>query len=168
MSIDCGVPPVSRHCRKFTLRYNIMNRLTQASIIEFPKICDPRGNLSFIEGSRHIPFPIKRVFYIYDVPGGETRGAHAHRQCAEVLIAVSGSLEVRLTDGERETTYLLNRSNRGLLIPPGSWRTMHEFTTGTVVLALCSREYEEEDYIRDFEDFVRFVATQPEESRAKI
>ena len=143
-----------------------MNRLTKATLMEFPKLCDPRGNLSFIEGTRHVPFPIKRVFYIYDVPGGETRGAHAHRQCAEVLIAVAGSLEVRLTDGEKEVSFLLNRSNRGLLIPPGTWRTMHDFTTGTVVVALCSREYEEEDYIRDYEEFEKFVASLPEEKRA--
>ena len=143
-----------------------MNRLTKAAEIEFPKICDPRGNLSFIEGSRHVPLPIKRVFYIYDVPGGETRGAHAHRQCAEVLIAVAGSLEVRLTDGKKEVSYRLNRSNRGLLIPPGTWRTMHDFTTGTVVVAICSREYEEEDYIRDYEDFERYVAALPEDQKA--
>ena len=142
-----------------------MNRLTKASTIEFPKICDPRGNLSFIEGARHIPFPIKRVFYIYDVPGGETRGGHAHRQCAEVLIAVVGSLEVTLTDGIRERTYTLNRSHRGLLIPPGTWRTMHDFTTGTVVVALCSREYEEEDYIRDYEEFDAWARALPDEQK---
>lgn len=145
-----------------------MIRLTKATEIEFPKICDPRGNLSFIEGTRHIPFPIKRVFYIYDVPGGETRGAHAHRECAEVLIAVSGSLEIRLTDGAKEKSYRLNRANRGLLIPPGTWRTLHDFTTGTVVVALCSREYEEEDYIRDYEEFERYVDSLPENKKAVL
>lgn len=142
-----------------------MNRLTKASTIEFPKICDPRGNLSFIEGGRHIPFTIKRVFYIYDVPGGATRGGHAHRQCAEVLMPVAGSLDVTLTDGVKERTYHLNRSNRALLIPPGTWRTMHDFTTGTVVLALCSREYEEEDYIRDYDEFEAWAKELPEECR---
>lgn len=143
-----------------------MNILRRTETFEFPKISDPRGNLSFIEGARHVPFPIKRVFYIYDVPGGETRGGHAHKECAEVLIAVSGSLQVRLTDGEQERTYTLNRANRGLLVPPGLWRTMTDFTTGTVVLALCSREYEEEDYIRDYDEFIDYVKALPAETRA--
>lgn len=143
-----------------------MNVLRKVTEFEFPKICDRRGNLSFIEGARHVPFPIKRVFYIYDVPGGETRGSHAHRHCAEVLIAVSGSLEVRLTDGKVEKTYTLNRANRGLLVPPGLWRTMHDFTTGTVVLALASREYEEDDYIRDYDDFIFYIENLPQDQRA--
>lgn len=100
--------------------------LNKVRLIDLPKICDPRGNLSFVEGGRHVPFSIQRVFYIYDVPGGETRGGHAHRQCQIVLIAVAGSLSVRLTDGKDELLFHLDRSNRGLLIPPAcgrSWRT---------------------------------------------
>lgn len=134
-----------------------MSLLKKVKIIEFPKICDPRGNLSFIESARHVPFSIKRVFYIYDVPGGETRGGHAHRECSCVLIAVSGSFDLRLTDGKDEMTITLNRSNKGVLIPPGVWDTMHNFTTGTVALALASHPYEEEDYIRDYDEYLEYV-----------
>ena len=136
-----------------------MSLLDQVKVFEFPKISDPRGNLSFVEGARHIPFSIKRVYYIYDVPGGETRGGHAHKTCSSVLIALSGSLDVRLTDGENEVTITLNRANKGVLKPPGLWRTMHNFTTGTVVLALASHLYEEEDYIRDYDEFLEYVKT---------
>lgn len=131
--------------------------LDKVRIIEFPKICDPRGNLSFVEGGRHLPFNIRRVFYIYDVPGGETRGGHAHRECSTVLVAVAGSLTVRLTDGEKESTVYLNRSNKGVLIPPGIWNTMHDFTTGTVCVAFASHQYEEEDYIRDYDEFIEYT-----------
>lgn len=132
--------------------------LDKVRLIDFPKICDPRGNLSFVEGGRHLPFNIKRVFYIYDVPGGETRGGHAHRACSTVLVAVSGSLTVRLTDGVDEKVVRLNRSNKGVLIPAGVWDTMEDFTTGTVVVAFASHQYEEEDYIRDFDEYCAYSA----------
>lgn len=131
--------------------------LDKVRLLEFPKICDPRGNLSFVEGARHVPFPIRRVFYIYDVPGGETRGGHAHKECSIVLLAIAGSFEVRLTDGINERVVRLNRANRGVLIPPGVWDTMSEFTTGSVALALASHPYEEEDYIRDYDEFLAFT-----------
>lgn len=130
--------------------------LDKARIIDLPKVCDPRGNLSFVEGGRHLPFNIRRVFYIYDVPGGETRGGHAHKICQTALVAVAGSLTVRLTDGNREKVYHLNRSNKALLIPAGVWDTMEDFTTGTVVVAFASHQYEEEDYIRDYDDFCEY------------
>ena len=132
--------------------------LSKVRLLEFPKICDPRGNLSFAEGGCHVPFPIRRVFYIYDVPGGETRGSHAHKQCSEVLIAVAGSFEVRLSDGKEERIIRLNRANRGVLIPPGLWRTMSDFTTGTVALAFASELYDEADYIRDYDEFLTYTA----------
>lgn len=132
--------------------------LEKVRLIDFPKICDPRGNLTFVEGGRHLPFNIRRVFYIYDVPGGETRGGHAHKECSIVLVAVAGSLTVRLTDGTDEIAVNINRSNVGLLIPPGVWDTMHDFTTGTIVVAFASHQYEEEDYIRDFDEFKDYVA----------
>ena len=135
----------------------IPSPLEKVRIIDFPKICDPRGNLSFVEGGRHVPFTIRRVFYIYDVPGGETRGGHAHKVCSTVLVAVAGSLTVRLTDGKTEKTVVLNRSNKGVLIPPGVWDTMENFTTGTVVVAFASHLYEEEDYIRDYDEFCNYV-----------
>lgn len=131
--------------------------IEKVRVIDLPKICDPRGNLSFVEGGRHIPFNIRRVFYIYDVPGGETRGGHAHKECQTVLIAISGSVDIRLTDGVKEMVVTLNRSNKGLLIPPGVWDTMHNFTTGTICLALASGFYEEEDYIRDYDEFCEYV-----------
>lgn len=134
--------------------------LDKVRLIDFPKICDPRGNLSFVEGGRHVPFTIRRAFYIYDVPGGETRGGHAHRYCTSVLVAVSGSLVVRLTDGVNEKVVHLNRSNRGVLIPPGVWDTLEDFTTGTVVLAFASHQYEEEDYIRDFDEYCEYAASR--------
>lgn len=133
-------------------------QLEKARIIELPKICDPRGNLSFVEGGRHLPFNIRRVFYIYDVPGGETRGGHAHRHCTIVLVAVAGSLTVRLTDGRNERVFNLNRSNKALLIPPGIWKTMHDFTTGSVCVAFASDFYEEEDYIRDYDEYLQEFA----------
>jgi dTDP-4-dehydrorhamnose 3,5-epimerase-like enzyme len=136
-----------------------MSAFDEIKIYEFPKICDPRGNLSFVEGARHVPFPIRRVFYIYDVPGGETRGGHAHKECWIALMAIAGSFEVRLTDGRQTRTVKLNRANKAVLIPPGIWDTMHEFTTGTVALALASHQYEEEDYIRDYDEFMAYAQT---------
>ncbi len=130
--------------------------LDKVRVIDLPKITDPRGNLSFAEGARHIPFPIRRVFYIYDVPGGETRGGHAHKECWCFLLAITGSFNVRLTDGKEEMVVPLNRSNKGVLIPPGVWDTMHDFTSGTVALALASHPYEEEDYIRDYDLFLEY------------
>lgn len=137
--------------------------LERVRSIEFPKICDPRGNLSYIESARHVPFSIKRVFYIYDVPGGETRGGHAHKECSCVLMALTGSFEVRLTDGKYEMTVRLDRANKGLLIPPGVWDTMQGFTTGTVALAIASHPYEEEDYIRDYDEYLDYVKTLVEQ-----
>lgn len=145
-----------------------MNLPKKARLIEFPKICDSRGNLSFVEGGRHVPFSIRRVFYIYDVPGGETRGGHAHRECAEVIVAVSGSFDLIITNGSQESRVTLNRANTAAYIPPGSWITMPNFTTGTVLLALTSHEFEESDYIRDYDAYLRYVDTLPEESRPDV
>ena len=136
--------------------------LDKVKIFEFSKVCDPRGNLSFIEEGCHVPFSIKRVFYIYDVPGGETRGGHAHRENTTVLIAVSGSFDLHLTDGEDSIVIRMNRANKGVLIPPGVWDSMHDFTTGTVALALCDHHYEEEDYIRDLDEYYEFLKNIPQ------
>lgn len=125
-------------------------------ILEFSKVCDPRGNLSFIEGGCHVPFPIRRVFYIYDVPGGATRGSHAHMKCHEVLIPVCGSFDLHVNDGVNQKIITLNSSNKGVHIPPGMWISTHNYTTGSVCLVLCSDIYEEEDYIRDFEEFIKY------------
>jgi dTDP-4-dehydrorhamnose 3,5-epimerase-like enzyme len=124
--------------------------------IDLPQMRDPegRGNLSFIEGMRHVPFPIQRIFYLYDVPGGETRGGHAHRQLEQLIIAVSGSFDVVVHDGKQSQRFFLNRSYTGLYLPPMLWRDLENFSSGSVCLVLASRPYEESDYYRNFEEFV--------------
>lgn len=131
--------------------------LSDCRIIELPKIPDHRGNLTFIEGEKHIPFPIKRVFYVYDVPGGASRGAHAHRELEQFLICVSGALDVYLDDGYEKRTVHLNRANEGLYIPPMIWASEGNFDTGTVYLVLASRPYDESDYYRDYDQFLAAV-----------
>lgn len=130
--------------------------LLRDSIIELPKILDARGNLSFIE-NRHLGFEIKRVYWIYDVPGGETRGGHAYKELEEVIIALSGSFDVVLNDGEKQKSILLNRSYYGLFIPKMMWRRMENFSTNAVCMILASAKYQESDYIRSFEEFRLFV-----------
>ena len=139
--------------------------LDKVRFLDFPKVCDPRGNLSFIEGGCHVPFAIKRVFYIYDVPGGATRGAHAHKECTEILIPIVGSFEVHLSDGKEERIFHMDTSNRGIIVPPGLWLSTHRYTSGTVCLVLCSDYFEEEDYIRDFDDFRLYM--EEAEKKAK-
>lgn len=136
-----------------------MTPLDQIRELEFPKICDPRGNLSFIEGGCHVPFSVKRVFYVYDVPGGATRGAHAHRSCTEVIIPLAGAFDVHLSDGVTTRVYRMNSASRGLLVPPGLWLSIHNYTTGALQLVLCSDLYEEEDYIRDYDEFLQYAAS---------
>lgn len=120
------------------------------SVIEFPKIQNRAGNITPVSNCIEIPFPIKRVFYIYDIPGGEDRGAHAHKECHQILIAASGSFEVELNDGCSKRTIMLNRPYFGLHIPPGIWAAEKGFSSGAVCLVLASEKYKEEDYIRDY------------------
>lgn len=124
------------------------------SIIELPKVKDRAGNLTSIQGNINIPFEIKRVFYTYDIPGGESRGAHAHKECHQFLIAASGSFEVVLDDGINKRTVLLNRPFYGLHIPPGIWAAEQGFSSGSICLVLASHVYDEGDYIRDYVDFL--------------
>lgn len=132
-----------------------MNNSETARIIELPRIVDPRGNLSFVQnGDGRVPFAIERVYWIYDVPGGESRGAHAHRDGKELLMALSGSFEVKLFDGHDTTVYTLNKPYQGLYVPPGYWRTLVDFASGSVCMVMSSTPYMEEDYIRDYEEFL--------------
>jgi hypothetical protein len=127
-------------------------------LIQLPKIADPRGNLTFIESERHIPFSIKRVFYLYDVPGGADRGGHALKRCHQFLIAMSGSFDVILYDGRENKRIHLNRSYNGLYLPPMIWREMDNFSSGSVCLALASEPYDANDYYRDYHEYLRALA----------
>jgi dTDP-4-dehydrorhamnose 3,5-epimerase-like enzyme len=126
-----------------------------AAIIELPKIFDDRGNLSFFEESSHVPFPIARTYWIYDVPGGEIRGAHAFKQQEEIIIALSGSFDIVLNDGKSEQVYSLNRSYKALYVPKMIWRSMQNFSTNAVALVAASTLFSVSDYIRDFDEFCK-------------
>lgn len=123
-------------------------------IIELPKINDPRGNLTFIEANRHIPFDIKRVYYLYDVPGGSERGGHAHKELHQFIIAMSGSFDVVLDDGEKKKRVHLNRSYNGLYVCPMIWRELDNFSSGSVCMVLASNKYDEDDYYRVYGDYL--------------
>lgn len=123
-------------------------------IIQLPRILDKRGNLSFIEECNHIPFKIERTYWIYDVPGGESRGGHAYRSTDEFIVALSGSFDVVLDNGIEKKTYTLNRSYYGLYVPKGIWREMTDFSTNSLALLLASTPYEASDYIRDYNEFI--------------
>jgi len=131
--------------------------LSDCRLIDLPKIEDARGNLTFVEGDNHIPFDIKRVYYLYDVPGGSHRGAHAHRNLHQFMIAMSGSFDVTLTDGHEEQTFHLNRSYFGLYICPMMWRYLDNFSSGAVCMVMASSRYDEGDYIRDYDTFLQEV-----------
>lgn len=129
--------------------------LDDCRIIELPKIQDHRGNLTFIEADRHVPFEIKRVYYLYDVPGGATRAAHGHRSLHQLMIAMSGSFDVALDDGKEKKLFHLNRSYYGLYIPPMMWRDLDNFSSGAVCMVLASDYYDENDYFRNYGDFLK-------------
>jgi dTDP-4-dehydrorhamnose 3,5-epimerase-like enzyme len=127
--------------------------IEKCRIIELPKITDTRGNLTFIESGRHIPFEIKRTYYLYDVPGGASRAAHAHRELHQLMIAMAGSFDVTLDDGRTKKKFHLNRSYFGLYIPPMIWRDLDNFSSGSVCMVLASDFYDEAEYIRDYSEF---------------
>jgi len=135
--------------------------ISQCHVIELPKIADPRGNLSVIEGGRHIPFEIKRVFYLYDVPGGETRAGHALKNTEQFIIAASGSFDVILDDGKERRTYGLNRSWRGVYVAPMVWRELVNFSSAGVCLVLASDYFDEDEYYRDYDEFLQASGIQP-------
>lgn len=127
------------------------------SVIELPKIETVGGNITPVHGNINVPFDIKRVFYSYDIPGGESRGAHAHRECHQFLVAASGAYEVLLDDGVNRRTVLLNRPFFGLHVPPGIWTSEQAFSSGSICLVLASHGYTEEDYIRDYDDYLAYI-----------
>lgn len=131
--------------------------LEDSKVIELPKIADTRGNLTFIESGRHIPFDIKRVYYLYDVPGGAARAGHGHRALHQLMIAMSGSFDITLDDGRNTRRFHLNRSYQGLYIPPMIWRDLDNFSSGAVCMVLASEFYDEADYFRDREAFLAAV-----------
>lgn len=135
----------------------MINKEEKIRIIDLPKIEDDRGNLSFIEEDTHIPFKIKRVYWIYDVPGGEFRGSHAYRNSEELVVALSGSFDIILHDGKEEKKYSLTRSYYGLYIPRLIFRRLENFSTNSLALVLSSTHYDQSDYIRDFNEFLTFV-----------
>ena len=137
-----------------------MNHIAQGSLdhcklVDLPRINDPRGNLTFVEGSQHIPFDIARVYYLYDVPGGAERGGHAHKGLQQLIISMSGSFDIVLDDGKATKRYHLNRSYFGLYVCPMIWRTIDNFSSGSVCMVLASNRYDEADYYRSYDDFIQ-------------
>jgi hypothetical protein len=129
-------------------------KLGTCGIVDLPKISDPRGNLTFIEGGHHIPFDIKRAYYLYDVPGGAERGGHAHKGLHQLIVAISGAFDIVLDDGREKKRFHLNRSYFGLYVCPMIWREMDNFSSGAVCLVLASNFYDEADYYRNYDDFI--------------
>jgi hypothetical protein len=131
--------------------------ISQCRIIDLPKIADPRGNLTFIEGQRHVPFQIQRVYYLYDTPGGAERGGHAHKDLHQLIVAMSGSFDVVLDDGAQKKRFHLNRSYYGLYVCPMIWRELDNFSSGSVCMVLASNLYDEADYYREYPEFLKVL-----------
>lgn len=129
--------------------------LSHCRLVNLPKISDPRGNLTFIEGGNHVPFDIQRVYYLYDVPGGAERGGHAHKALQQLIVAMSGSFDVVLDDGHEKRRFHLNRSYVGLYVCRMIWRELDNFSSGSVCMVLASNRYDEDDYYRHYNDFLR-------------
>lgn len=136
---------------------NKLPKIYDCSVIELPKIKNRAGNISIVEGLKNLPFEVKRVFYLYDIPAGEDRGAHAHKACHQFLIAASGSFEVALDDGMNKKTVALNRPYYGLHIPPGIWAHELNFSSGSICLVLTSHKYDADDYIRDYANYLAYI-----------
>ncbi|MBR6346275.1 MAG: WxcM-like domain-containing protein [Bacteroidales bacterium] len=135
-----------------------MKTVYDCSLIQLPKEEFPEGNLTYVYNNVHVPFPIRRVFYSYDIPGGEKRGGHAHKQCHQFIVAASGAFEVLIDDGVNKRTVLLNRPYQGIYIPPGVWADEQGFSSGAVCLVLASEEFSEQDYIRSYEEYLEFIS----------
>lgn len=126
-------------------------------IIALPKVVDPRGNLTFVEGARHVPFAVSRVYWVYDVPSGVIRGGHAHKHCREMIVAASGAFSVTLDNGLERRSFMLNHPYEGLLVEKGVWRTLDDFSSGAVCLVLAEDCFDESDYIRDYGDYLKYL-----------
>lgn len=137
-----------------------MSPLDNVKILRFPKISDSRGDLTFVEESDGLPFPVKRVFYIYDIPEGAVRGGHAHKTNCELLFCLSGSMDLHLTDGRRQLRYHVDDPANGIIIPPDVWTDMHNFKPGTLLLVLCSEPYQKVGYIHDYDEYRRYIDAQ--------
>ena len=133
-----------------------MSTVNDCLMIEMDKHHHETGNITVVENDQEIPFEVKRIYYLYDVPGGETRGGHAHKELHQMIIAASGSFSVILDDGNSKRTIMLNRPYQGLLIVPGIWREIEDFSSGSVCLVLASHNYDEDDYVREYSDFAKF------------
>jgi hypothetical protein len=134
--------------------------ISECKIVNLPKIADPRGNLTFIEGQRHVPFEIRRVYYLYDVPGGSERGGHAHKDLRQLIIAMSGSFDVILDDGRQKQRFHLNRSYYGLYVCEMVWRELDNFSSGSVCMVLASNDYDESDYYRDYPSYLNALSAK--------
>ena len=132
------------------------NKLSDCTLIDLPKIENRSGNITVIENNLDIPFEVKRIFYLYDIPGGESRGAHAHKECHQFLVSASGSFEVHLDDGINKKTVMLNQPYKVLNLPPGIWASEINFSSGAICLVMTSHKFNEDDYIRDYQDFLKF------------
>lgn len=132
------------------------SKVYDCTIIELSKHHRQQGNLSVVENGKDVPFDVQRAYYLYDVPGGESRGSHAHKTLAQLIVAVSGSFSITLDDGYVKRTFLLNRSHQGLYVVPGIWRTLDDFSSGSVCLVLASQKYDPDDYIRDYDEFLNY------------
>lgn len=132
------------------------SKVFDCTMIEFDKHSHVKGNISVIENGKTVPFDIRRAYWLYDIPGGKSRGGHAHKDLRQLIVAVSGSFTVTLDDGNVKRTFLLNRPYQGLLVVPGIWRALDDFSSGSVCLVLASHPYSEDDYIRNYEDFIEY------------
>lgn len=141
------------------LRNIKVNNVEQPSLIELKRIYDHRGNLSVVESFKDLPFDIRRVYWLYDVPGGESRGGHAHKSLYQFIVAANGSFHVNLSNGTDDYSFFLNHPYKGVLVPPGYWRTLDDFSSGAVCLVLASELFDEDDYIREYDEFLAWTKT---------
>ena len=139
------------------INHHSKSLVSHCKLITLSRHHHDNGNLSVVEDYNELPYSIERVYYLYDVPGGEERGGHSHHECYEFIIAVSGSFDIEIFDGKEKRTVTLNRSNNGLLIVPGIWRVLNNFSSGSVCLVIASHKYDESDYVREFDEFIQLT-----------